>query len=108
VAVYPGLITYISPHQISMITTEHMSVDRNRAATHISFAPWALERKEYTAKVQELVNSMKAVQDEDTYACHVLQQGARSTYNTRSVIHPRFESMLPHYHQWLLDQYLTA
>ena len=108
VAVYPGLITYISPHQISMITTEHMSVDRNRASTHISVAPWALERKEYTAKVQELVNSMKAVQDEDTYACHVLQQGARSTYNTRSVIHPRFESMLPHYHQWLLDQYLTA
>jgi phenylpropionate dioxygenase-like ring-hydroxylating dioxygenase large terminal subunit len=108
VAVYPGLITYISPHQISMITTEHMGVDRNRAATHISIAPWAMERPEYAARVRDMVENMKGVQDEDTYACQILQAGVRSSYNDRSVIHPRFEPMLPHYHQWLLDQYLNA
>lgn len=108
IAVYPGLITYISPHQISMITVEHMGVDRNRASTHISMAPWALERKEYTKKVEDMVEAMKAVQSEDTYACRVLQAGVRSSYNTRSFIHPRYEPMLPYYHQWLLDQFLTA
>jgi len=108
VAVYPGLITYISPHQISMITVEHMGVDRNRASTHISLAPWARERPEYAQKVQDLVQQMKDVQDEDTYACQVLQAGVRSSYNDRSLIHPRFEVMLPHYHQWLLDRYLNA
>jgi phenylpropionate dioxygenase-like ring-hydroxylating dioxygenase large terminal subunit len=108
VAVYPSLITYISPHQISMITTEHMGVDRNRASTHISIAPWALERTEYADAIRGIVDAMKAVQDEDTYACQVLQKGVRSSFNKRSVLHPRFEPMLPHYHQWLLDQYLTA
>lgn len=108
IAVYPGLITYISPHQISMITTEHMSVDRNRASTHISIAPWALERAQYEGRVQEMVAGMKAVQSEDTYACQALQAGVRSSYNDRSVIHPRFEPLLSHYHQWLLNQYLNA
>jgi phenylpropionate dioxygenase-like ring-hydroxylating dioxygenase large terminal subunit len=108
VAVYPGLITYISPHQISMITVEHMGVDRNRASTHISVAPWALERAEHAATVSHLVEMMKAVQDEDTYACQALQAGVRSAYNDRSVIHPRFEPMLSHYHQWMLNQYQNA
>jgi phenylpropionate dioxygenase-like ring-hydroxylating dioxygenase large terminal subunit len=108
IGVYPGLITYISPHQISMITTEHISVERNRASTHISIAPWALERAQYVEQVRAMTESMKAVQDEDTYGCEVLQRGVRSRYNTTSVIHPRFEPMLPHYHQWLLNQYLTA
>jgi phenylpropionate dioxygenase-like ring-hydroxylating dioxygenase large terminal subunit len=108
VAVYPGLITYISPHQISMITVEHMGVARNRASTHIAISPWALERAEYAKKVEELAEAMKAVQGEDTYACEILQAGVQSTYNDRSLIHPRYEPMLPHYHQWLLDQYLNA
>ena len=108
IGIYPGLITYISPHQISMITTEHMGVDRNRASTHISIAPWAMERKQYEPAIRAMVESMKSVQDEDTYGCEALQRGVRSSYNDRSVIHPRFEPQLAHYHQWLLDQYLTA
>jgi phenylpropionate dioxygenase-like ring-hydroxylating dioxygenase large terminal subunit len=108
VGVYPSLITFIQPHQISMITTEHIGVDHNRASTHISIAPWALERSENAEKIRTMAKSMQDVQDEDTYGCEVLQKGVRSTYNDRSVIHPRFEPQLSHYHQWLLDQYLTA
>jgi phenylpropionate dioxygenase-like ring-hydroxylating dioxygenase large terminal subunit len=108
VGVYPSLITFIQPHQISMITTEHIGVDHNRASTHISIAPWALERSENSERIRTMAKSMRDVQDEDTYGCEVLQKGVRSTYNDRSVIHPRFEPQLSHYHQWLLDQYLTA
>jgi phenylpropionate dioxygenase-like ring-hydroxylating dioxygenase large terminal subunit len=108
VAVYPGLITYISPHQISMITIEHMGVVHNRASTHISAAPWAIERKEHAAAMQAMVDAMKAVQEEDSDACRLLQQGVRSSFNDRSIIHPRFEPMLPHYHQWLLKQYMES
>jgi phenylpropionate dioxygenase-like ring-hydroxylating dioxygenase large terminal subunit len=108
VAVYPGLITYISPHQVSMITTEHIGVAHNRSSTHISAAPWAIARTEHEGALQRMVDAMHAVQDEDTFACRSLQLGVQSTFNDRSVIHPRFESMLPHYHQWLLQQYLEA
>ncbi len=55
-----------------------------------------------------MARSMQEVQDEDTYGCEVLQKGVRSSYNDRSVIHPRFEPQLSHYHEWLLNQYLTA
>ncbi len=108
VGIYQSLITFIQPHQISMITTEHMSVDRNHASTHISIAPWALERKENADRIGAMARSMQEVQDEDTYGCEVLQKGVRSSYNDRSVIHPRFEPQLSHYHEWLLNQYLTA
>jgi phenylpropionate dioxygenase-like ring-hydroxylating dioxygenase large terminal subunit len=107
IAVYPGLITYISPHQISMITTEHRAVDTNRASTHISIAPWAFEREGGEAIVKEQVEAMKHIQTEDTYGCRMLQQGSRASIN-HSVLHPRFESTLQHYHRWLLQQYLTA
>src|SRR5262249_44869753 len=106
IAVYPGLITYISPHQISMITTEHMSVDRNRAATHISVAPWALAQEHSAPIVEEMVNLMKVIQDEDTFGCHMLQKGCRAGTNDHSVLHPQFETTLQHYHRWLLGQYL--
>jgi hypothetical protein len=67
-----------------------------------------MERKQYEPAIRAMVESMKSVQDEDTYGCEALQRGVRSSYNDRSVIHPRFEPQLAHYHQWLLDQYLTA
>jgi len=108
IAVYPGLITFISPHQISMITSQHVAVDRNISATHISVSPWALEREGGQTTAGRLAESMKDVQEEDTYACQILQKGVNSSFNTRSVIHPEFEPMLPHYHQWMLDQYMNA
>lgn len=108
IAVYPGLITYISPHQISMITTEHMSVDRNRASTHIAVAPWTLDRPGSDVIVKDLVDLMKTIQDEDTFGCRMLQKGSRASTNDQSVLHPSFETTLQHYHQWLLKQYLTA
>jgi len=108
IAVYPGLITYISPHQISMITTQHISMDRNIAATHISIAPWVLDNPEAAPVVEYLVQSMKDVQAEDTYGCQILQKGVRSKFNDFSVIHPKYEQQLIHYHNWLLEQYTQA
>jgi hypothetical protein len=91
-----------------MITTQHVAVDRNIAATHISVAPWALDNPDNAPTVERFVADMKAVQEEDTYGCHILQQGVKSKYNDFSVIHPKFESTLIHYHNWMLDRFLKA
>jgi phenylpropionate dioxygenase-like ring-hydroxylating dioxygenase large terminal subunit len=85
IAVYPGMITYISPHQISMITTQHLSMDKNLAATHMSVPQWALDNPNSAPMIEMLVQSMKDVQDEDTYGCAMLQKGVVSKYNDFSV-----------------------
>src|SRR5262249_40549014 len=108
VAVYPGFISFVQPHQVSMITTEHIAVDHNRAASHISVAPWALER-DSTREITDLsVEFMKAVQAEDSFGCHMLQKGAKAASNDFSVLHPDYEKTLQHFHRWLLRQYMTA
>jgi hypothetical protein len=49
---------------------------------------------------------MALVQDQDTACCGNLQKGLRSSYNTRSVVHP-LESQLSHYYNWMMDRYLA-
>jgi len=107
IGIYPNLITFISSHQISMITTEFMSATANRATTSIAIAPWALERPGADAAIAEHVKNMLDTQDEDTRGCTMLQLGIASSYNTRSVIHP-IESQLSHYYNWLMDNYISS
>jgi hypothetical protein len=83
-------------------------MDKNLAATHMSVPQWALDNPNSAPMIEMLVQSMKDVQDEDTYGCAMLQKGVVSKYNDFSVIHPRYESQLVHYHNWLLNQYMNA
>jgi phenylpropionate dioxygenase-like ring-hydroxylating dioxygenase large terminal subunit len=106
VAVYPNLITFINSHQVTYITTEFQSVDANRATTANAFAPWAWERPNAQAVIAGQIEMMKAVQDQDTAGCRMLQGGIRSSYNRRSIVHP-LEPQLSHYYNWMLDQYLA-
>ena len=57
IAVYPGLITYISPHQLSMLTPQHVSMDKNIAASHISVPQWALDNPNDAPIIEFLVQS---------------------------------------------------
>jgi len=105
-AIFPNFISFIQPHQISTITTQVGTVDRNVASTTISVAGWAWDRPEAQAHIAGEVQFMKEVQTEDTMACSMLQKGVRSHFNQRGVLHPKFEPMMSQYYNWLLDHYL--
>jgi phenylpropionate dioxygenase-like ring-hydroxylating dioxygenase large terminal subunit len=107
-AIYPNFISFIQPHQISTITTQIGSVEMNVASTTIAVADWARAQPGADQHIQGEVEFMKAVQDEDTMACTMLQKGIRSSFNKRGVLHPKFEPMMSHYYNWLLDQYVES
>ncbi|WP_434694914.1 aromatic ring-hydroxylating dioxygenase subunit alpha [Pseudomonas sp. Z1-14] len=102
--VYPSLICFIQPHQISFITTQHKSVDRNQSASCISIADWAHEVPNAQTLIANEVQFMKDVQDEDTLACTSLQAGVRSSFNKQGYLHPKFEGWLHHYYEWWVNQ----
>lgn len=103
--IYPNFISFIQPHQISAIGVQHQSATKNLSMTTIAVADWAHERPGAAEHIAEEVQFMKDVQDEDTFACQMLQKGVRSQFNTRGFAHPSFESQMSHYFQWFLDHY---
>jgi phenylpropionate dioxygenase-like ring-hydroxylating dioxygenase large terminal subunit len=105
IAVYPSLITYINTNQVSYIVTEFNSVAANRGITANAIASWAHDRPGAKELIETQIKRMAIVQDQDTSCCTNLQQGLRSSYNKRSVVHP-LESQLSHYYNWMMDQYL--
>jgi len=107
VAVYPNLITFMNSHQVTYISTEFMSVDANRATTANAFAPWAFDRPNAAQTMAGQIQMMKDVQDQDTAGCRMLQNGIRSSFNRRSLVHPLREPQLSHYYSWMLDQYMA-
>jgi len=108
VGIYPNFISFLQPHQISTITTQHVSAARNISSTTIAMADWALRRPGAAEQVAGDIQFMKDVQDEDTFACRALQHGVRSSFNDRAILHPRFEGQMTHYFNWFLDQFLGA
>lgn len=105
VGIYPNLIMFIQPHQVSYIVTQFKGVTNNFATTAISIADWAYERPDAEKKIEEHVAMMKAVQAQDSDGCRMLQGGIVSSFNKHSVIHP-LERTLSHYYNWMMDQYL--
>ncbi|EJN05855.1 aromatic ring-hydroxylating dioxygenase subunit alpha [Phyllobacterium sp. YR531] len=105
IGIYPSLITYLNTHQVTFIVTEYDEVSRNRAITANAFAPWAFGRPGADDLMKEQNGRMAFVQDQDTSCCQNLQKGLRSSYNTKSVVHP-LESQLSHYYNWVMGHYL--
>lgn len=103
--IYPNFVAFCSPHQISFITTEFGAVAANRATTAIAFADWAYGRPGADEMMAKDVEAMKAVQDQDTAGCRMLQGGIRSSYNRRSMVHPDLEPQLSHYYAWWMNEF---
>lgn len=104
--IFPNFISFIQPHQISYITTQHTGgVDHNVASSCIAIADWALDRPDAEKHIADEVKFMTDVQDEDTFACQSLQAGVRSTYNQRGYLHPKYEGWMHLYYDWLIKQY---
>lgn len=104
-AIYPNFISFITPHQISAITVQHKSINLNTSSTTIAIADWAHERPDAAEHIAGEVQFMKDVQDEDTFACQMLEGGVRSSYNQHGVVHTKFEPMMSHYYDWFLQHY---
>lgn len=103
--IYPNFISFIQPHQISAISVQHKSINKNISSTTIAIADWCYDRPNAEEHVEAEVQFMKDVQDEDTYACQMLEQGVRSSFNKQGVVHPKFEPMMTHYYDWFLRHY---
>lgn len=105
IGIYPNLIMFIEPHQVSYIVTQFKSVANNFATTAISHAPWTFDRPNAQARIDHQVAMMKTVQEQDTAGCRMLQGGIVSSFNKRSVMH-QFETTLSHYYSWMVEQFL--
>lgn len=105
VGIYPSLITYLNSNQVTFIVTQYNSVTANRSITANAIAGWAWDRPGAAEIIEHQNGRLIYVQDQDTAGCRTLQKGLRSSYNKRSVVHPR-EQQLSHYYNWMMDQYL--
>lgn len=103
--IYPNFISFIQPHQISAIAVQHKSVSQNTSSTTIAIADWCWDRPGADEHIAAEVQFMKDVQDEDTYACEMLERGVRSSFNQEGIVHPKFEPMMTHYYDWFLQHY---
>ena len=104
-AIYPNFISFIQPHQISAISVQHKALNQNTSSTTIAIADWAYDRPNAEEHIAAEVQFMKDVQDEDTYACQMLEQGIRSSFNQHGVVHPKYEPMMTQYYDWFLQHY---
>lgn len=106
VAIYPGLIMFLNECQCTYIIIQHQKVNSNCAVTAEAFAPWAIDAPHSKEMIAELTQMMRDVQDEDSFACSMLQKGITSKNNTGGMLHP-LERQLNHYHNWYLDRMIN-
>ena len=107
VAVYPSLIMFLSSTQVTYIHIQHQGVASNLCSTRQSFSPAVFAEPGGQETIATSNQTMRDVQEEDTFGCTMLQKGITSRTNTGSMIHP-LERQLNHYHNWYMDQLLNS
>ena len=105
---YPNWGTWMNNYQ----TTYHVmeignTVTPNKGKVCQAFPPWAISSANAEEAIKAQLQFAKDVQEEDSFACRMLQKGITSKSNKRTLMHP-LERQMNHYHNWYLNQFLNA
>ena len=105
---YPNWGTWMNNYQ----TTYHVmeignTVTPNKGKVCQAFPPWAISSPNAEEAIKAQLQFAKDVQEEDSFACRMLQKGITSKSNKRTLMHP-LERQMNHYHNWYLNQFLNA